>query len=66
MAAIKYVRNGEYKMADDTILYKQTEKEMRANVHLCCLRWGSNSDELLAKFRRDNEGRPDRPVEKKQ
>ena len=43
------------------ILYKQTETEMRAAVHLCSLRWGSQHEKLLKKFRADNEGRPERP-----
>ena len=46
----------------NVIRYKQTENEMLAAVHLCCLRWGSNHLELLEKFRRDNDGLPDKPT----
>ena len=44
------------------VIYKQSEREIRSAVHMCSLRWGSNHEKLIEKFRKDNEGRPERPI----
>jgi len=45
----------------EPIKYKQSEKQLELNAHLCCIRWGGNRQELIEKFRSDNVRREDAP-----